>query len=199
MDVHGEEGQVVLSLFLFLVLASLIVGGFYTIDRLGLLDVRQQSFRYLADVPVVGPYLVESPVSLAERQQAELRRLSGRLDRQESNLEERRQELEERRQELSQRRRRLDRQQQALQQRERALAERRARFDDEEDRYRYLANLYSNMRPADAAARLGNVEQDRIVIEVFRRMENRSTSIILSNMDNERAAVLTRKMANYPR
>jgi flagellar motility protein MotE (MotC chaperone) len=199
MRLRDEGGQVMLSLFLLMVLTSMIIGGVYMIDRFGLLDVQEQVYRYLGDVPVLGSYLVESPVSLAERQQAELRRLSDRLDRQETNLQKRRQELKERREELQQKRRQLDRQQETLQQREQALAERRARFDDDETRYQYLANLYSNMRPADAAARLGNVDQDRIIIEVFRRMENRSTSIILSNMDDQRAAVLTRKMANYPR
>jgi len=168
------------------------------IDRLGLVDFRSQLYKQLESVPVVGEYVAPSPVSREEYQIQQLRELSEKLDERRSKIEQRKERLEQREQELEQKRRRINRQEKKILEREQALAKRKERFDDEESRIQYLADLYSNMPPGPAAQRLQNIQEDRVVISVLREMPNQNSAIIMTNMDDQRAAVLSRKMAHYP-
>jgi flagellar motility protein MotE (MotC chaperone) len=194
----GERGQFGLAFFLFLVLVGMVIGGIYMIDRLGLVDFRGQLYQRLESVPVVGEYVAPSPVSREEYQIQQLRELNENLDERRSELEQRQERLEEREQELEQKRQKIDRQEEQILEREQALAERRERFDDEESRIQYLADLYSNMPPEPAAQRLQNIREDRVVISVLREMPNQNSAIIMTNMNDQRAATLSRKMANFP-
>jgi flagellar motility protein MotE (MotC chaperone) len=196
---HGNErGQIGLSFFLFLVLIGMIAGGFYMVDQLGLFNIKEQVYGYLAPVPVVGEYIVPSPISQEAYQTQQLRQLRENLGQRKQKLEQRQNKLDDLEQQLQQRRRQLERQEETIQQREEALAQRRSRFEDEQSRIDYLANLYSNMPPAAAAARLQNIQNDRVVISILRQMPNQNSSIIMTNINDQRAAVLTRKMAQYP-
>jgi len=195
---QDERGQVGLSFFLILVLMSMIGGGIYMIDRLELLNVRERLFQSLASVPVVGEYVAPSPISQEAFQTQKLRELRESLRKRKSEIEQQQKQLSEREQQLEQRERRINRQEEQILEREEALDQRRSRFDDEQSRVEYLANLYSNMPPEAAAARLQNIQEDRVVISILRQMPNDNSSIILSNIDDQRAAVLTRKMAHFP-
>jgi flagellar motility protein MotE (MotC chaperone) len=193
-----ERGQFGLAFFLFLVLVGMMVGGIYMIDRLGLVDFRSQLYKQLESVPMVGEYVAPSPISREEYKIQQLRELSEKLDERRSKIEQRKERLEQREEELEQKRRRIDRQEEQILEREQALAQRKERFDDEESRIQYLADLYSNMPPEPAAQRLQNIQEDRVVISVLREMPNQNSAIIMTNMDDQRAAVLSRKMAHYP-
>lgn len=198
MDYRSERAQAGLSFFLFLVLVGLLAGGIYMIDQLGLVDVRNQVNRYLANTPYVGQFLRTQPISQEAYETEQLRELREEVEQKRNQLEQKNQKLTQREKELESKRRTLNQMEEAIEQREQALEERRSRFEDEESRVKYLANLYSNMPPNSSAARLETIEDDRIVISILRQMENATSSIILSNMNPNRAAQLTRKMANYP-
>lgn len=194
----GERGQVGLSFFLFLVLVSMVLGGVYMIDELGLMDVRSRVYQYLEPVPVLGEYVAPSAISREAYQVQQLRELEENLGERRSELEEERQEIREQEQQLAQKRQQIDRQEEQVLEREQALDERRSRFDDEQSRIEYLANLYSNMPPEPAAQRLQNINEDQVVISILRQMPNQNSAIIMTNMNDQRASVLTRKMAQYP-
>lgn len=70
------------------------------------------------------------------------------------------------------------------------IQERRAA---EKKRVTKLARLYENMKPADAATILGDLEDD-IVIDIFNRMDEGKVSKILNEFDESRSARLTRIM-----
>ena len=194
----GERGQVGLSFFLFLVLVSMVLGGIYMIDELGLMDVRGRVYQYLEPVPVLGEYVAPSAISREAYQVQQLRELEESLQQRRSELEEERQQIREQERQLAQKRQRVERQEEEILEREQALEKRRSRFDDEESRVEYLANLYTNMPPEPAAQRLQNIAEDRVVISILRKMPNQNSAIIMTNMDDQRASVLTRKMAQYP-
>ncbi len=198
MSRNGQRGQVLVSLLLILVLFGLLISGLFMMDRFGLLDAKSRIYAALKPVPYVGEYLAPSPVSRIAYRSERLRKLQQQLDRRERQLQQRRNSLNQEAQELRAKESRLQRLEREIQQRESALLDRKQRFEDREERYQYLANLYSSMRPEDAAQRLGNIQDDAIVIAVLRRMETRSSSIILSNLDPARAADVTRKMARFP-
>lgn len=198
MQLSDETGQLGLSFFLFLVLIGLIAGGLYMIDQLGLFNVRERIYQRLEPIPVVGEYVAPSPISEEAYETQELRELKQNLKERRAKLEEKRKTIEQREQNLMDRQEQLDRKEDAILQREKALAERRSRFDDEESRIQYLSKLYSNMPPNASAARLQSIQDDQVVISILREMPNDVSSIVLSNIPNERAAVLTRKMAHSP-
>lgn len=198
MDYRSERAQAGLSFFLFLVLCGLLAGGIYMIDRLGLVDVRTQLNRYLADTPYVGQFLQTRPISQEAYETEQLRELREEVEQKRNELEQQRQKLAQREEELESKRRRLNQMEEGIEQREQALEQRQSRFEDAESRVQYLANLYSNMPPTASATRLESIQEDRVVISILREMENATSSIILSNMNPTRAAQLTRKMANYP-
>lgn len=198
MDLHDESAQAGTAIFLFLVLCALVAGGIYMLSRLGLVNVQARVNRYLAKTPYVGEFVRTSPMSQQAYQTEKLRELQEKIREKRSELQQERQELSQRKTRLEQQKQRLDQMEESLEQREAALAERRSRFESEQARVKYLADLYSNMPPDASATRLQSIQEDRIVISILRKMETATSSIILSNMDTNRAAQLTRKMANYP-
>ncbi|MFB6344699.1 MAG: periplasmic-type flagellar collar protein FlbB [bacterium] len=198
MNIHSEDAQTGLSIFLFLVLTGLIATGLYMLDTIGLVDVRNQAVRYLSETPYVGQFVQQRPVSQEAFQTQKLRQLQEKIQKKRNKLQEKRQEIKQQRQELKSKRQALNRTEETLEQRENALEERKSRFESREARTEYLADLYSNMPPNASATRLEGIRSDRIVISILRKMETSTSSIILSNMDPARSAQLTRKMANYP-
>ncbi len=195
---QDESGKAGLSIFLFLILLSLVIGGIYMLDNMGLIDAEKTFYTYAEDIPVLNEYLMPSPISEAEYRQERLRERQRELEKKEANLEQKELVLQEKREELEEKQTKLNHQEETLAQRELALAQRRRRFEEDEERYKYLARLYASMRPADAAQRIENIKNDKVVIAILRRMEERSASVILSNMNSARVAVITRKVANYP-
>ena len=198
MNIHNEDAQAGLAVFLFLVLCGLVTGGIYMLDSFGLVNVQAEVSRYLSETPYVGQFVQRSGISQEEYKIEKLRKLQNKVEQKRSKLQQKRQELDERENELKQQRRSLNRTEENLESREQALAERKTRFEDKENRAQYLANLYSNMPPDASAARLESIEDDQIVISILRKMETSTSSIILSSMNPNRSAQLTRKMANYP-
>ncbi len=193
-----QSGQAGLSFLLFLILCSLIAGGIYMLDQMELIDAREMLFSHLERVPVVRDYIAPEAVSELELKQERLRKLEEELAQKETKLEQKSKALQERQEELKTKRTRINRSEEELAEREEALLERKNRFKNEKTRYTYLADLYSGMRPADAADRLAGIDSDQVVIAILREMEQRSASIILSNMNAARVAAITRKMANSP-
>ena len=195
---QGESGRAAVSVFLFIILLSLIGGGVYMLDQMELIDARQEFYSLVEEIPYLQEILIPDPVDEIEMRAERLRRLDRRLDEKEARLQQREQTLQDREEEIEQQRQQLQAEEQQLAERERALAERQQRFDDEEARYEYLAELYQGMPPEPAAERIQDIDDDQVILAIFRRMEDRNASIILSNMDPDRVAVLSRKLANHP-
>lgn len=195
---RDQTGQGGVSFLLFLVLCSLVAGGFYMLDQMELVDVEELVYSGLDYVPGARDYFISQPADQLELRQERLRRMKDSLAEREAELEQRRRSIEKREEELEQRLKKVQRQEQEIAEREKALASRRDEFTDREDRFAYLAELYQSMPPAEASARLSNIDDDQVVISVLRQMEQRNASFILSEMDSARVSVLTRKMANSP-
>ncbi len=193
-----ESGRAAVSVFLFLILLSLIGGGVYMLDQMELIDARAELYSLLEEVPYLKDVLIPEPVDEIEMRAERLRRLDSRLDDKEARLQQREQTLQEREEEIEQQHQQLRAEEQQLVEREQALARRQQRFEDEEARYEYLAELYQGMPPEPAAERIQDIDDDQVILAIFRRMEDRNASIILSNMDPDRVAVLSRKLANHP-
>ena len=196
--VANESGQVGIAILLLIVLAGVISGGMYMLDSLGLIHAEEQLYAQLRVIPYVGEFLVAPPVAPEEVQLDRLRQRRQQLNDIESKLSQQDQALERRRQQLRQQEEQLEEREQELESRERALLDRRRRFEEEEERIEYLAGLYGNMRPQDAADRLEAITRDRIVIGILQSMEQAGASIVLSNMTEQRAGVISRKMAQFP-
>jgi len=194
----NQSGQVGIVILLLIVLAGVIAGGMYMLDSLGLIHLEEQIYSQLRSIPYLGQFLVAPPVAPEEVQLDRLRQRRQQLNEIESELTQRDEALQRRRQQLEQRENQLEQREQELESRERALLDRRQRFEEEEERIEYLAGLYGNMRPQDAADRLEAITRDRIVIGVLQSMEQAGASIVLSNMDEERAGIISRKMAQFP-
>ncbi|MFB6356240.1 MAG: MotE family protein [bacterium] len=195
---RSERGQGALVTFLLIVLLGLIGGGMWMIDRLGLVDVQSKAYSAVEPIPYVGDYVSPGPLSKEDYQSERLRRLENQLQKQKERLDKRKKSLKKRARQLKEKQKDLQRRKQQLASRERALLDRRSEHGSRDERYQYLANLYGSMRPADAAERLQNIKRDPVVISILQKMENGAASIILSNMEADRASVLTRKMAQYP-
>lgn len=193
-----EKAQVGISILLLIVLAGVMAGGIYMLDSLGLLHVEEQFYSQVQSIPYVGEYLIAPPVAPEEFQLDRLREREKKLEEVKATLSQKRKALKQRRKELQAKQADIQQREQELETRERALLDRRRRFEQREQRIDYLADLYGNMRPADAAERLQAIPQDRIVVGVLQSMEQAGASILLSNMDTERAAVISRKMAQFP-
>ncbi|MFP4687512.1 MAG: MotE family protein [bacterium] len=195
---QDQSGKAGLSIFLFIILLSLVAGGVYMLDNMELIDAENTFYSYAESIPVVNEYLLPTPVTELEYRQEQMRERQRELEQKETHLKQVELDLREQRQEIEETEVVLNRQEEELAERELALQRRRSRFDADEERYDYLARLYSSMRPGDAAERIENIESDQVVIAILRRMEEASASIILSNMDSDRVAVITRKVAHSP-
>ena len=65
-----------------------------------------------------------------------------------------------------------------------------------DERIRHLVKIYSSMKPK-AAAELMNKLDINVAVEVFLSMKGDIAGGILSYMDTEKAATITKKLANY--
>lgn len=195
---NNQSGQIAVPILLLMVLAGVIAGGIYMLNSMGLIHFKKQFYSQVETIPVVGELLVSKPVSEEQYQLDQLRQKQQKLEELKADLDQRRESLKRRSSELAERRNELDRREQELSDREKALVNRRNRMESKRERVKYLAELYGQMRPQDAAQRLASIQQDEIVIGILQEMENRGASVLLSNMDEQRAAVISRKMAQYP-
>ncbi len=168
------------------------------LDRMELIDAETMFYEFVEDIPVIRDFLIHDPITEQERRAEQLRRQEASIEQRLAELEQQRQVLAEERTELEQRIEAVNALEEEMEERERALAQRRQRFETDQDRYAYLADLYQGMPPDEAAARLAEIEEDPVLIAVIQEMEQMNASIILSEMDAERVAVITRKLANYP-
>lgn len=195
---RDETGRAGISVLLFLILCSLIGAGVYMLDQLDLINARAEFYSLMEEVPYLKEVVVPEPIPESELRAERMRRLDRQLDEKETRLQQREQSLSERREEIKQQEQQLAAREEELIEREQALARRQQRFEEKEARYEYLANLYQGMPPESAAERIQDINDDQVILAIFRRMEDRNASIILSNMDSDRVAVLTRKLANHP-
>ncbi len=195
---NQQSGRVGIIFLLVIVLLSLLVGGLYMLDRMDLVDGERVIYSTAMRIPVVRDYLVPTPLTELELQENRLRELENMLARREAQLDSQRRSLEGRESELDRRFADVERLEDRIEERERALLERQRRFDEVEERFVYLASLYEGMPPAEAAARINDIDDDQIVIALLQRMERRTVSFILTNLEPERVARITRKIANSP-
>ncbi|HHO75140.1 MAG TPA: hypothetical protein ENN05_01780 [Deltaproteobacteria bacterium] len=65
-----------------------------------------------------------------------------------------------------------------------------------DDRIRHLVKIYSSMKPNAAAGLMNQLDID-VAVEVFLNMKGDIAGGILSYMDTHRAAIITKKLANY--
>lgn len=65
-----------------------------------------------------------------------------------------------------------------------------------DDRIRHLVKIYSSMKPNAAASLMNQLDID-VAVEVFLDMKGDIAGGILSYMDTQRAATITKRLANY--
>lgn len=64
-------------------------------------------------------------------------------------------------------------------------------------RIKHLVGLYSNMKPAAAAAVIEKLDED-IAVEIFRQMRGREAGKILANVKPELASKITKRLSERP-
>jgi flagellar motility protein MotE (MotC chaperone) len=65
-----------------------------------------------------------------------------------------------------------------------------------DERIRHLVKIYSSMKPKAAASLMNQLDLD-VAVEVFLNMKGDIAGGILSYMDTQKAATITKKLANY--
>ncbi len=188
----GSKG-VVLNLFL-LVLIALTSGGLYlAFSSIGLLPDPGPT---LGKIPWIGPRIhPTAPAAggadlrdLESRQASEARRAAER------DYEEKWKTLHGAEEEMNAERQRLTQWEEALEKREEAIRERETEARNKDAAMARLVTYYSSMRPVDAARILAQ-QEDLVVVEVFKRMDERQVSAIVAAMDPQIAGPILRKMA----
>lgn len=187
-----------IAIILFLLLAF-IIGGFALGLYFKLYDMDQVNEKLqLYDYPVLNWYF-DKPVSvLAAEEQAALEKAVEEAQAAEEAKkaeEQARKTAEEKEKQAAQeaedaangieRPKTLTREELEKQVKERQAAEKK--------RVTKLARLYDNMKPEEAAAILGDLDDD-IVIDIFNRMDESKVAKILNEFDESRSARLTRIM-----
>lgn len=149
----------------------------------------------LAGLPYVGAYFRETPRTPETLTALEAEAARKAEDARARELEEARAKLAEAEAALEAERQRLAQWRDALAKREEALEAREREARDRDRAFARLVAYYASMRPQDAARILAQ-QEDLVVVEIFRRMEERQVSAILAQMDPQIAATILRKMAN---
>lgn len=184
---------IILNLFL-LFLIFLTGGGLYLFfSDLGIVP---NATPWVSRIPYLGSKLSTPPSTAAPgtldaleaRQAAEARRTKER------EFEEKLKTLRRAEEELNAERQRLTQWEEALEKKEEAIEEREKEATDREATFARLVTFYTSMRPADAA-RILSQQEDLVVVEIFRRMDERQASAILGSMDAQIAGTILRKMA----
>jgi flagellar motility protein MotE (MotC chaperone) len=191
-----ENGSTKIIILLFLILISLIAGGFYTLDRIGLLDVASYVMPYVYKIPYLGDYLQPEVFTGEMLRSEELELIEISLQRQENLINERENHLKEKEKEIEQREQELEVKERDLFLKEQALKRQVDERDAKEDRLNQLAFYYSNMRPVDSARKLEVVDKF-LVVEILNRIEDQTTvAIILQFMNDEFSEEITRLIGN---
>ncbi len=121
-------------------------------------------------------------------------------------LKQRKEELDMREKELSQLEEELQRQKVELDKRITQLEEMRGqiaqvlkdRVEIDQEKVTKLVDLYSNMKPKQAAEVLGNINED-LAVEVLAKMKKKSAAEIMNLLPAEKAKVLSEKYTGYRR
>ncbi len=120
-----------------------------------------------------------------------IERERARLAKQEAELDKKRQELLALQQDVDAKMAALKKLRQEF---EAQVAEEKKR---QNQRIKHLVALYSNMKPAAAAAVIEKMDED-IAVEIFRRMRGREAGKILANVKPELASRITKKLSESP-
>lgn len=188
---QGSKG-LVLNLFL-LVLILLTSGGLYlTFASIGVFPPVGPTLRM---IPYLGDWISPPPpVAGAALRDLEASQAVEARNKAERDYEEKWKVLRGAEEEMNTERQRLTQWEEALEKREEAIHEREAETRNRDAALTRLVAYYSSMRPADAARILAQ-QEDLVVVEVFRRMDERQVSAIVAAMDPQIAGTILRKMA----
>lgn len=184
-----------IALLLVLIITATIAGFLALAENEGLVNVSTPLRLLAGRIPWVGHYVAPSTAPPAE-ELAELERLKAEEAREEqwSALKKTEGELKKAEAELNSERQRLAQWEDELERREAALIERQQEYENQEKQYELAVKYYRSMKPV-TAARILSQQEDLLVIELFRRMPERSVAAILAEMDPAVAGTIMRKMA----
>lgn len=183
--------RVVLVLVILLGLGGSAV---YMLDRMELIDVRGYVLERMHAVPAYADHAAVYQLGLERRADVEAHLASLERERlaweeAEYNLAEREAALEVATRALENERLQLEKEREALQREWEALQERHI-LDDNLDR---LVGFYEQMSPEDVAA-IADEISDTLLIRILLAMTDRKGASLLSHLDAERAAKISRTM-----
>lgn len=123
-----------------------------------------------------------------------------------SRLNDRKKELDLREQELQRQEAELARQKEELENRLRELSEMREKISEmladrvktDEQKIETLVQMYSNMKPPQAAKIFETIDED-LAIEILGRMKKKNAADIMNLLNPEKAQVFSEKFAGYKR
>jgi len=184
-----------IALLLVLIITATIAGFLALGENEGLINVSTPLRLLAGRVPWAGQYVAPS-TSPPAAELAELERIKAEETREEqwSELKKTESDLKKAEDELNTERQRLAQWEDELERREAAFTERQQEYEDREKQYELAVKYYRSMKPVTAAKILAQ-QEDLLVIELFRRMPERSVAAILAEMDPAVAGTIMRKMA----
>lgn len=154
-------------IMILLLIGILIIAGFFLGIYLKILDSDEMNEKMgLYDMPVVGEYFAKPAPNAESTVPDEVKSQDSKKDKQSKALKLSKEEVEK-----------LTQQRQA----------------EEKKRVSKLARLYNEMKPADAAKILQDMDND-IVISIFQRMDESQVSQILTEFEVSRAAEISKIM-----
>ncbi len=135
----------------------------------------------------------ESPKSAEELSHYEkLKQRKDELDRREKELGELEEELQKQKVELDKRIQQLE------QMRTQIAQVLKDRVEIDQEKVNKLVELYSNMKPKQAADVIGNINED-LAVEVLSKMKKKNAAEIMNLLPPEKARVLSEKYTGYRR
>jgi flagellar protein FlbB len=205
MTRYGRVGTAPRIIVLVLALIVLVLSGFIWFDFLGLIDVQETL------APVLGLVGIRTRTRIEEPQAPDLLDQQ-RLNQQWEALELRAEELQRieeaqdtREAELIQMMEKVQEQEKVLEEREKSFNARIKQYENRNANLREVSTLFVNMPPAEAVARLVEME-DQDVIDILRTTdtvaeetgENSVSSYWLQLMPADRSARIQEKMLDKP-
>lgn len=122
-----------------------------------------------------------------------------KLKRRKEELDEREKELGELEEELQRQKVELDRRIQQLEETRNQIAQvLKDRVEVDQEKVTKLVDLYSNMKPKQAAEVIGSIHED-LAVEVLAKMKKKNAAEIMNLLPAEKARVLSEKYTGYRR
>lgn len=185
--------RAILVFFILLLFLAFCATSLLFLDYVGMISIEEILYEKGAKIPFLKRFIPKK-IHYIALEEERLQQLAASLEEKERILKELEEKLNKKEEELNNKEQSLAGYEAQLAQEKEALERKIALYEDRERRFNELATYFQGMSP-DLAARILAGLDDPIVIEIFRRMEDRIVAMTLMKMDPERAASLARKMS----